>query len=83
MKNNYTIGVIGGGSWATAIVKILQEHNHLNWWLRSQDQQNYITQFKHNPAYLSSAVIDVAKVKLFVNINELIESSDILIVSIK
>ena len=82
MKKNYKIGVIGGGSWATAIVKILQEHNHLNWWLRSKDQQNYITQFKHNPKYLSSAVIDVAKVKLFVNINELIDSSDILIVAI-
>ncbi|MBG15233.1 MAG: glycerol-3-phosphate dehydrogenase [Crocinitomicaceae bacterium] len=82
MENNKNIGVIGGGSWATAIVKILQENNCVFWWMRSIDQAQHIEQYKHNPKYLSSAVIDSSKVSIINDLTTLINRSDILIVAV-
>ena len=47
MKN---ITVLGGGSWATAIIKILCESSddiNINWWIRTKEEANYISKFKH------------------------------------
>lgn len=53
--NNTKIAVIGGGSWATALIKILCEQSNvqIRWWLRNQDDINHIRKFHHNPSYLS------------------------------
>lgn len=76
------IGVIGGGSWATALVKILQENNqHINWWLRSEDQIHHIKTHNKNPKYLSSVTISLDHLLLTNNITELVTSSDILIIA--
>ena len=49
------VSVIGGGSWATAIVKILTENNdYVGWWMRNQESVDYIKRYHHNPNYLSS-----------------------------
>lgn len=83
MKNNLKIGVIGGGSWATAIVKILQEKpNQLSWWLRSEDQISFIKDNHHNPKYLSSATINTSKVLLTTGLDEIIKASNVLIIAI-
>ena len=54
---NKKYGVLGGGSWGTAIVKILTENNNLiNWYVRNEDNVNYLREFKKNPHYLTSRV---------------------------
>jgi glycerol-3-phosphate dehydrogenase (NAD(P)+) len=83
MIENKKIAVIGGGSWATAIVKILSENNNtLNWWLRNTDDVNYILQYKHNPRYLSDVEIDLNKIKPNNNLDEVISNSDIVVFAI-
>ncbi|MCC6721845.1 MAG: NAD(P)-binding domain-containing protein [Bacteroidia bacterium] len=79
------IGVIGGGSWATAIVKILSDNKHnktINWWIRQSTTIDYIKKFKHNPNYISSAYLDTDKINLYNNLPEIIKNSDLIIVVI-
>jgi glycerol-3-phosphate dehydrogenase (NAD(P)+) len=76
------IGVIGGGSWATALVKILtdnEQNKSIHWWLRSQDTVDHILQHKHNPNYISSVEVHTEIVKPTANINEVIQSSDVIL----
>jgi len=83
MENHSQIAVLGGGSWATAIVKILLENvDGLNWYLRKKENIQYIKTHYHNPNYLSSINLDVDKLSLFDDINETIAQSDILIFAI-
>ncbi|MQY79508.1 MAG: glycerol-3-phosphate dehydrogenase [Bacteroidetes bacterium] len=83
MKNHSQIAVLGGGSWATAIVKILLENvDGLNWYLRKKENIQHIKTHHHNPNYLSSINLDVDKLSLFDDINETIAQSGILIFAI-
>ena len=60
-------GIIGSGSWATALVKVLSDNGHiLNWWIRNQDIIDHIKQWNHNPHYLSSATLDIGKLKMII-----------------
>jgi glycerol-3-phosphate dehydrogenase (NAD(P)+) len=44
------VGVLGGGSWATALVKLLcNNSDHVNWWMRDKNAIEHITTFGHNP----------------------------------
>ncbi len=77
------IGVLGGGSWATAIVKILLNNaDHLNWWMRNQNSVDYINKFHHNPRYLQSVDLDTDKLTVSTNLEEIIEKSDLLIFAV-
>jgi len=83
MENHSQIAVLGGGSWATAIVKILLENvDGLNWYLRKKENIQHIKTHHHNPNYLSSINLDVDKLSLFDDINETITQSGILIFAI-
>ncbi|MCK4661276.1 MAG: NAD(P)H-dependent glycerol-3-phosphate dehydrogenase [Bacteroidales bacterium] len=83
MKENAEIGVIGGGSWATAIVKILQNNvEKINWYMRNQNVIDTIKKNRHNPNYISSVELDTDKIFLSNNINKIVEKSDILIFAI-
>ncbi len=76
------IAVIGGGSWATAIVKILSNNiEDIKWWMRNEDAVAHIQKYKHNPNYLSSAQIDTNRVSVSTNLFEAINSSDIIIIA--
>ncbi len=75
-----TIGVIGSGSWATAIVKILTNNsNNINWWIREPEIIENILNFKHNSLYLSSVEFDVGKLSISNDIVEVIKKSDIIV----
>jgi glycerol-3-phosphate dehydrogenase (NAD(P)+) len=78
----FRFGVIGGGSWATAIVKILTDNKlPVNWWVRSESVMQHIQQRHHNPHYLSSVYFDTALLKLDTAIEKVIAASDCIIVA--
>ena len=55
--------VIGGGSWATALIKILsQNQSPLAWWMRDQTAIAHLKQHSHNPKYLQSATFNLREV---------------------
>lgn len=64
------IAVIGSGSWATALVKILMEKRvQVRWWLHRKEDVAYIKKYKHNPRYLQDVSIKTEKVKAYSDIN--------------
>ncbi|MEN8125574.1 MAG: NAD(P)H-dependent glycerol-3-phosphate dehydrogenase [Bacteroidota bacterium] len=83
MKSDLKIGVFGGGSWATAIVKMLSENmNEIGWYMRSGYVIEHIKRNKHNPNYLSSAELDPDKLFLSNNIDEMVTYADYLVFAI-
>jgi glycerol-3-phosphate dehydrogenase (NAD(P)+) len=83
MNSNSRVAVVGGGSWATAIVKMLCNNaKQVHWWLRNRETVESIKKFKHNPTYLSSVELDTTKLLLSTNLQEVIASADIIIMVI-
>lgn len=77
---NPSFGVIGGGSWATAIVKMLCENvPKVNWYMRNKDVIAHIEKEHHNPNYLSAVEFDPLQISLSDNIDKVIQESDFLI----
>jgi glycerol-3-phosphate dehydrogenase (NAD(P)+) len=82
MSNSRKIAVIGGGSWATALVKILCNNlDSVNWWMRSQESVDYILSYKHNPKYLQSVEFNLDKINVSSNLEAMIASADIVIIA--
>lgn len=83
MNETSTIGIIGSGSWATAIAKmVLNNSDRLNWYFRNA---KYIDRFKntgHNPNYLTAVDFDTEKIFFSSDINEVVERSEVLIFAI-
>lgn len=81
-ENNPKITVIGGGSWATAIVKILCNNvDQLNWWVRNEEVAEHIRTFHHNPNYLQSVELDLKKIQVTSNLKESILDADIVVIA--
>jgi glycerol-3-phosphate dehydrogenase (NAD(P)+) len=75
--------VIGGGSWATAIAKMLCVNlDEIAWYMRNQSAIDHIKTQKHNPNYLSSVEFDTSKLKLTSDINEAVTYADYIIFAI-
>ena len=85
-EKKHKVAVIGGGSWATAIIKILLDNktakSKIWWYMRSQENISYIEKHKHNPKYISSATLDISRLSLTGDINEAVKNSDIVIFAI-
>jgi glycerol-3-phosphate dehydrogenase (NAD(P)+) len=83
MSEAIKFGVLGGGSWATAIVKMLTENQKMvGWYMRNSETVNHIKKEKHNPNYLSSVEFHTEQLHVTDDINEIISSSDVLIFAI-
>lgn len=77
------IAVIGSGSWATAIVKILCNNSeNIIWYHRHESDIDFVKQNKHNPRYLSSVEFNLNKLHLTFNLSEAIELADVIILAI-
>ncbi len=80
MASNLKYAVFGGGSWATAIVKMLCENlDEVGWYMRNQQALEYIKKHQHNPSYLSSVEFHLEQLKLSNDINETASYADVLI----
>ncbi len=78
------VGILGGGSWATALAKIvLTRQPHLNWLLRSTNHVKEFTRLKHNPSYLTSVTFDLSKITFFTDsdVNDFFRSCDTVILA--
>ena len=83
MTENPKFAVIGGGSWATAIAKMLcVNQKEICWYMRNEDAIEHINTHHHNPNYLSSVEFDITKLKLTSNINEAVVYADYIIFAI-
>lgn len=74
------IAIIGGGSWATALAKIVLTHeDSINWYIRRTDQIEDFKRLGHNPSYLTGVHFDVSHIQFSSDINKVTRESDILI----
>lgn len=80
MKLPGKIAIMGGGSWATAIAKIvLTTQDSINWYMRRPDRIEEFLKFGHNPAYLTGVKFDTDRIKFYSSINQVVKDSDTLI----
>ncbi len=83
MKKDVRFAVLGGGSWATAIVKMLTENlSNVIWYMRSSEAIAFIKKEKHNPNYLTSVEFNLDQLTLTDTIDEAAREADILIFAI-
>ena len=83
MEKNPSIAVIGSGSWATALVKILSQNtDRIGWWVRSDESILHVQIHHHNPRYLSEVELDVEKLELDSDIRAVALEADILVLAV-
>tara|TARA_Y100000782_G_scaffold115634_1_gene163550 strand:+ start:11197 stop:12195 length:999 start_codon:yes stop_codon:yes gene_type:complete len=76
------VAVVGGGSWASAIVKMLSENlSSINWWMRNPDAVDHLKKYRHNPRYLQSVEYDMNKVHVSTDLEEIIKDAEIVIMA--
>lgn len=77
--------MIGGGSWATAIVKMLSDNKiekEIFWWLRNDETIAHIKKFKHNPNYLSAVEIKVPAAHISSDIRSIVQQADTVVLNV-
>lgn len=80
MAERHKIAILGGGSWATAIAKILLNNvSEINWYMRRQEQIDEFIRLSKNPSYLTGVKFDTDHIRFTNNINHVVAVSDILI----
>jgi len=85
LKQIHKITVVGGGSWATANIKMLTDNiteKEIFWWMRNEQTVDYISKFGHNPNYLSSVEIKVPKQNISSDLKALIQVADCILLNV-
>jgi glycerol-3-phosphate dehydrogenase (NAD(P)+) len=83
MNGKIKFAVIGGGSWATAITKMLCVNlSEVSWYMRNESAIEHLQTYRHNPNYLSSVEFDTKKLKLTNDINEAVAYADYIIFAV-
>lgn len=74
------VGIIGSGSWATALAKIiLSNEEEINWYFRFGESVRKFKRMKHNPTYLTSQLFDTDRINFFTDIPSIVAHSDTLL----
>ncbi len=77
--SNRKVGLIGNGSWATAIAKMLSKNlETFNWWVKDEYVKEKILTTRHNPNYLTDVEFNPERLKISTDINEVVSNSDII-----
>ncbi|MDE6652659.1 MAG: glycerol-3-phosphate dehydrogenase [Paramuribaculum sp.] len=75
-----TVAVMGGGSWATALAKLLLDNcETILWYMRRDDRIEYFKRHRRNPAYLSDVVFDIERIEFSSDINYVCSQADTLL----
>jgi glycerol-3-phosphate dehydrogenase (NAD(P)+) len=76
-------GIIGSGSWATALVKILNDNQvAVNWWVRSEVTRGHLEKLHHNPGYLSSVYFNSSCLAVSTSIQQVVAESDCIVIAV-
>lgn len=79
-KTSLRYAVVGSGSWATALVKLLLNHqDKIGWFFRSKKRLNQVVQDHRNKVYLGSVLLDPDRLKMTADINKIVSEADVLI----
>ncbi len=84
-KNIINIAVVGGGSWATALIKMLNDNQtpkNISWWMRCQTTINHIKKYHHNPNYLSSVEIKINQKAISNHLPSVIKAADTVLLNV-
>ena len=83
MGKKHQVAVLGSGSWATALVKILLNNlEKIKWFIRNAETIDFIQKHHHNPKYISSVELLPDKIEFYDDIDDIINDSDVLIFAI-
>lgn len=75
--------ILGGGTWGTALAKIvLMNQKQMNWFIRRDDQIEGFYKLGHNPNYLTNVKFNLAQITFYSNIEKAIKESDTIIIAI-
>jgi len=77
--------MIGGGSWATAIIKMLSDNTQpkeIFWWMRNTEAISHLQNYKHNPNYLSSVEIRIPSENISNDLGRIIETADYIVLNV-
>lgn len=77
------IAILGGGTWATALAKIMLNHEkHIHWYMRRPEQIEEFKKTGHNPSYLSNVEFNLDRITFYSDITKVAEESDTLILAV-
>ncbi len=82
MTDNFPgkIAVMGGGSWATALAKLLMSNcEMISWYMRRDDRIEDFKRLRHNPAYLTDVNFDIERIEFSSDINKVCAEADTLL----
>ncbi|MDR0419604.1 MAG: NAD(P)H-dependent glycerol-3-phosphate dehydrogenase [Prevotellaceae bacterium] len=83
IKSDARYVVLGSGSWATAITKLLTNNlSKVGWYVREREFADHISTHGHNPQFLSSVEFNPEKLNLYTDVNEAVHNADVIIVVI-
>lgn len=83
IEKTYRFGVLGSGSWATALAKLLANNlNQVSWFLRNTEHIAYLKAHTHPPKYLQSVTFDLDRLHLYDDLDDFLEATDIILVAV-
>src|SRR5690606_13569299 len=84
VSSKQKVGVIGSGSWATAMIKMLGDNaseKEILWWIRKEEDLEYVKTYRHNPTYLSAVELKINPENLFSDTKTVVQQSDVVILN--
>lgn len=77
------IAIIGSGSWATALAKLIMRNcDRIVWFNHRQDRIDDFIRYRHNPVYLSDVMFDIERIEFTSDINSACRMADTLVIAL-